>query len=697
MEPGVTEHNAATVPAGAVRTQAWPPAGAVLYGGDYNPEQWPRDVWQSDARLMREAGVNLVTVGVFSWADLEPAEGRFEFGWLRDVLDLMGEAGIGVDLATPTAAPPPWLTARYPDVLPVDDRGCRYSPGSRQHFCVCSPRYLKAAQGIVTRLADELGDHEALRMWHVHNEYACHVPYCYCEHHARAFRSWLEERYGSIAALNEAWGTSFWSQRLGQWSEVIPPRRTPTLANPGQLLDFRRFCSDAFLAEFRQEKQVLRQARPDIPVTTNFMGFHKPLDYFAWAQELDVVSTDNYPDPADPDSPAMSAMHYDMIRSLNKAAPWLVMEQTTARVNWRERNVPKAPGQMRALSYQALARGASGVLFFQWRASRAGAEKFHSAMLSHSGQASPVWSEVVALGQELAETESLGVTPVQAPAAVVFSWPNWWAVESPASPAHDFRMLAQLRWLYRPLYRRSVTVDFCQPAEPLGRYQAVLVPSLYLVTAAEAANIVSYVAAGGTAVISFWSGIVDEHDQVYLGPYGGPLRPLIGCDVLEVAPLPPGEQVELEWADGGRSTASFWLDIAAEREAGDAPAQRSDSTVLARVASGPWAGRPAVVQLRYGQGTTYYLGARLDEAGLARIYDRVPALSRPSADPGADGDVERVLRAGLDGHYEFLINHAGTERQVRPGAPGVDLLSGRATEGGLTLGGHGVAIVRRKE
>jgi beta-galactosidase len=691
MEQGVTTHAAVTEPGiavSAVDIAVRPPAGQVLYGGDYNPEQWPREVWQEDAALMREAGVNLVTVGVFSWVDLEPAEGHFEFGWLRDVLDLMGEAGIGVDLATPTAAPPPWLTTHYPDALPVDDRGSRYSHGSRQHFCVCSPAYLDLSRRIVTQLVAELGDHEALRMWHVHNEYACHVPYCYCEHHAAAFRSWLERRYGSVAALNEAWGASFWSQRYSDWAQVIPPRRTPTLANPAQLLDFKRFSSDTFLAEFRAEKELLKAARPDLPVTTNFMGFHKPLDYFAWARELDVVSTDNYPDPADPESPVLSAMHYDMIRSLNKAAPWVVMEQTTSRVNWREHNVPKAPGQMRALSYQALARGASGVLFFQWRASRAGAEKFHSAMLSHSGQASPVWSEVVTLGRELAEMEPLQAASVQAQAGVLFSWPNWWAVESPASPAHDFRLLDQVRWLYRPLYRRCITTDFCEPGERLGDYPAVLVPSLYLVTAAEAANILAYVEAGGTAVISFWSGITDERDQVYLGPYGGPLRPLMGCDVLEVAPLPPGEVAELDWADGARTTASYWLDIAADLQAGGA-------TVLARVATGPWAGRPVVVQARYGKGTAYYLGARLDDAGLNRIYDLVPALRARPAGSGDAAAVERVSRSAPDGRrYEFLVNHSGAAREVRLDAPGLDLVSGHAVDGVLTLAARGVAIVR---
>lgn len=665
------------------------PAGHLLYGGDYNPEQWPREVWDEDVRLMREAGVNLVTVGIFAWAHLEPTEGRFDFGWLREVLDLMGEAGIGVDLATPTAAPPPWLTTRYPDVLPVDERGARYTHGSRQHFCICNPAYRRLALRIVERVAAELGDHEALRMWHAHNEYACHVPYCYCDHHARSFRSWLERRYGSVQALNEAWGSAFWSQRYSDFAEVMPPRMTPTFANPSQLLDYKRFTSEAFLEEFLEEKQVLKAARPDIPLTTNFMGLHKALDYFAWASELDVVSTDNYPDPADPHIAALSAMHYDLIRSLNKSVPWIVMEQTSFRVNWRERNVPKSPGQMRALSYQALARGASGVLFFQWRASRAGAEKFHSALLPHSGQASPLWTEVTQLGRELAQPEPWTTAPVTATAAIVFSYANWWAVESSSSPAHDLKMQDQLTWMYLPLYRRAVTLDFASPAEPLERYQALLVPSLYLVTEDEAANIRSYVEQGGTAVISFWSGIVDEHDRVYLGPYGGPLRSLFGCDVLDVAPLAPTDVVEVEWEDGAKTSATFWLDMAAEPQA-------QQGKVLARVTSGPWAGTPAVVRSQYGKGSVYYIGTRLDTGGLQRVYDLVPALRPGQGDleAGLSDDVERVVRRSADRDYEFLINHTDSDRKVLLATPGYDVLGERPADGTLSLGRRGVAIVR---
>jgi beta-galactosidase len=660
--------------------RAWPPPH-ILYGGDYNPEQWPPEVWLEDAALMRKAGVNLATVGVFSWARLEPAPGEFDFGWLGEVLDLLHDAGVGVALATPTASPPPWLSVLHPDVLPVNAAGVRYSPGSRQHFCVHHPEYRRAALRIAGELGRRLGRHPAVRMWHVHNEYACHVPQCFCDVSAAAFRGWLRRRYGTIGALNDAWGAMFWSQRYRDFDEILPPRVTPAIPNPGQDLDYRRFSSDSYLDAFTAERDLLRSVAP-LPVTTNFMGFFKPLDYFGWAAAEDLCSTDNYPDPADPDSPLLTALHYDLVRSLKKDVPWVVMEQATFRVNWRPVNSAKAPGEMRRVSYQAVARGAAGVLFFQWRASAAGAEKFHSAMLGHAGTASPAWREVVELGGELQRLAELGGATVAADCAIVFSWPNWWALEQPSKPSAGLRMLDQVRWMYRPVFESGLTADIVAPGEDLSRYRLVLVPSLYLLGEAEAAAIVGYVADGGTAVISFWSGIVDERDHVYLGPYGGPLRELFGGDVLDVVPLQPAETVAVTWPDGRAATGTCWLDVI----------EAAGGEVLASYASTPWAGHPAIMGTRAGRGRAVYLGTRLDGGAMAGLYRQLLGAAMPAAPPPG---VERVVRRGAAADYEFLINH--TDAAVRTGLAGAghDLLSGADVAGTLELGPQGVAIVRR--
>lgn len=653
----------------------WPPP-FLLYGCDYNPEQWPREVWQEDAALMREAGVNVVSVGIFSWARLESSPGEFDFGWLREVLDLLHGAGVAADLATPTAAVPPWLTTQYPSVLPVTWDGHVRAQGSRGTFCVNSPVYRRFAACVVRRLAEEFADHPALRAWHVFNEYGCEVPACYCDSCAVAFRSWLAARYTTIGELNDAWGTAFWSQRYRSLEEVLPPRRSTAQNNPGQVLDYRRFVSDSYLAEFEEEKEILRAITPDVPVTTNFMSFFEPLDYFSWAPSLDFASTDCYPDPANPDSPLIAAMDFDLVRSLKRDVPWLLMEQTTSRVNWRPVNALKGPGRMRLGSFQAVARGAAGICFFQWRASRAGSERFHGAMVPHAGVNSPVWREVTAFGGELAALgDQLRDADVAAEHAIVFSWPARWALDGTGQPSAEIRMVDRVGWMYRPLFEAGIAADFVPPSGDLSRYRTVLVPSLHLVTEHEAANLVAFAERGGTVLLAFWSGIVDERDHVYLGPYGGPLRPLIGGDVVDVAPLLPGHSVDLEWEDGRRTVATRWMDIIDEF---------TGATVLARYASGPWAGRPAVLTRRVGEGRAIYLGTGVDTDSLAALLELTATVP---------AGVERVVRSSAEASYEFLLNHGTTDAKVSVDGDGVDLLTGTPVAE-MVLPPAGVAIIR---
>ena len=357
----------------------------VQYGGDYNPEQWGPATWEEDARLMQAAGVNLVTLAVFAWAKLEPAQGKYDFAWLDQVMDLLYAHGVRVDLATSTAAPPAWLVRLHPEILPKNMDGVTLWHGSRRHYCPHSPAFQEAAGKITAALAEHVRSHPALALWHVDNELACHYSECFCETSISQFRLWLKSRYGSVGMLNDAWGTGFWSQAYGDWEEITAPRRVPATVNPAQKLDWLRFCSDSWMGIFSAQKAILKKITPAVPVTTNFMSFFKPVDYFALAAEEDIVSNDSYPDLSDPHWMVQSAMACDLVRSLKKGQPWLLMEQAPSQVNWRLRNTPKRPGQMRLGSYQALGRGANGILFFQWRASTSGSEKFHSAMLPHAG------------------------------------------------------------------------------------------------------------------------------------------------------------------------------------------------------------------------------------------------------------------------------------------------------------------------
>ncbi len=616
----------------------------LWFGGDYNPEQWPTEVWREDWRLMKEAGVNLVSIGIFSWAMLEPEEGRFEFDWLDEVMAGLHAAGVAVDLATATASPPPWLTHRYPEVLPVTETGVRLSAGSRQQYCPSSPVYRRLAARLVTAIAERYADHPAVVMWHINNEYGCHVARCYCEASAAAFRDWLRARYGSIDALNHAWGTTFWSQVYTCFSELQPPRATPASMNPTQLLDFDRFSSDALLELYRAEAAIVRAATPQLPITTNFMGFFKGADYWAWAKEVDVVSNDSYPDPVDPSGPARNAMTHDLMRSL-RSSPWLLMEQSTSAVYWRERNAPKAPGQMSVWSMQAVARGADGILFFQWRQSESGAEKFHSGMLPHSGTSSRVWREVVSLGTSLLDLAEVKGGDVKARVGIVMDWDSWWSIEQGGLPARLDYVEGIFAW-YSTLYERDVMVDFVRADEDLSDYDAVLVPSLFCAPSAALRNLADYADQGGHLLVTYQTGITDETARITSGGYLGPLQSALGIHVDEFAPpaspdhygrgavAPP----PLQLSGSIEGEATIWAEWVIPEEA----------HVLATFAGGVVDGHPAITR----RGTAWYCATLPGEEARATLLEQILASAGvPAATP--DALTETVVR----GAHRFTIDH----------------------------------------
>jgi beta-galactosidase len=659
------------------------PIASMAYGGDYNPEQWPEAVWQEDVRLMREAGVTMVSLGIFSWAKLEPRPGEYDFAWLDRIMDLLHANGIRVDLATATASPPPWLAKLHPESLPVTAQGVTLWPGSRQQYCPSSPAYREAATSLVRRLAERYREHPALALWHVNNEYACHVSECFCDESARDFRRWLQRRYGSLEALNAAWGTAFWSQQYGDWEEIGPPRAAPTFQNPTQQLDWRRFSSDALLECFELERAILKELTPEVPLTTNFMHAFKPLDYWKWAAREDLVSLDMYPDPTDPQAHVYAALNYDMMRSLGGGRPWLLMEQATSQVNWRPHNLIKRPGQMRLWSHQAIARGSDGAMFFQWRASKAGSEKFHSGMVPHGGTETRTWREVAALGQELRRLEALRSTSVQADVAIVFDWESWWALELDSKPSADLRLLDQLRAYYDHLFRRTITVDFVPPGADLRGYRLALVPNLYLVRDAAAQALERFVAEGGTLVMSFFSGIVDEHDHIRLGGYPAPFRKLLGLRVEEFAPYAPGQTSVIGTEGGDRFGCELWSDVIdLERAA-----------AIAQYAEGWLAGRAALTRHAFHQGAAYYLGTRPDAAGMAWVLDQ--ACREAGVEPAAQAPegVEALRRQAGDTTLLYLLNHNHAPVELPLERPAHDLITGRQLSGALTLEPLGVAVL----
>ncbi|MFF5504098.1 beta-galactosidase [Streptomyces roseolus] len=668
----------ATTPKGLTR---------LAFGGDYNPEQWPESVWQEDVRLMREAGVTMVSVGIFSWALLEPEPGRYDFGWLDRVLDLLHANGVRVDLGTPTVAPPAWFYRAHPEALPVTADGVRLTYGSRGAICHSSPAYREAAARITTELARRYADHPALALWHVHNEYGVPVSACYCDGCAAHFRRWLNSAYGSVEAVNEAWGTAFWGQRYGTYEEILPPRTTPTVGNPAQRLDYRRFADATIRENFRAERDILHELSPGVPVTTNFMTALSQcdsIDYWAWGREVDLVTNDHYLITDGRRTHVNLAMAADLTRSVAGGAPWLLLEHSTSGVNWQPRNPAKRPGEMARNSLAHVARGSEGAMFFQWRQSRRGAEKFHSSMVPHGGTDTRIWREVVELGAGLGALEEVRGSRTVPDVAMLWDWQSWWAqrLEWRPNEAHDARERADS--FYETLYDRHLTVDFAHPEADLSAYPLVVVPALYLMTEAAGQNLREYVENGGTLVVSYFSGIVDEHDAVHPGAYPGALRDVLGLTVEEWSPLLDHQRVGLAGPGGAALTGDVWTEFVRPRGA----------EAVWTYADGPAAGGPAVTRHRLGRGTAWYVSTRLDAASLDAIVAAAAEDAGIPSRPSLPRDVEVVRRAGAHGHHVFVLNHTDAEAKVPLDGPGTELLAGGEVNGVLTVPAGAVRVVR---
>lgn len=665
---------------------------ALLFGGDYNPEQWPESVWHEDVRLMRAAGVNTVTLGVFSWSSLEPREGEFEFGWLDRVIALLWEHGIGVILATPTASPPPWFSRAHPEGLPVTADGVRLWHGSRDAYNPASAAYRAAARRIAAALAERYGRHPALRAWHVHNEYG---TVSFGVEVDREFRLWLERKYGSLSELNRAWHTAFWSQGYAEWDEIVAPQRTQYLANPGQLLDFKRFAAALLLDCYREQIAAIRPLSPGVPITTNFM-LPTWLHYDPWdfAAASDLVAVDHYVDARGVEGAAHAALGADLARSFGGGAPWLLMEQAANLTMSGGRLLAKEPGAALRTSLQHVARGADGVLFFQWRTAPAGAEAFHSTMVPHAGPDSRVFREVCELGRVLGGLDGVaaplggggaggggagGESVVRARIAIAWSADAWWAADSPGLPAPGLDFYRAVRRVHRALWLAGHVVDFTRLDDGLARYGLVLVPSHLTASEAEAAALDDFVRTGGHAVVWHFSGTFDDELHIELGGYAGRFARTLGIRVEELLPLDDGETVALD--DGTRGTE--WAE-AVELRGAEAEAMYLDGLA---------AGRPAVTAHRRGQGLIRYVSTRLDDDGLTALLARAVAAAGVVPESGAAGDgLEVVRRRGADGELVFAINHTDAPRTVE--LDGTDAASGTPLAGPVTLAPGAFLVVR---
>jgi beta-galactosidase len=659
------------------------PAGTIRYGADYNPEQWPRDVWDEDVRLMREAGVNIVSVGIFSWGLLEPRPGEWDFSWLDDVIELLHANGIDVDLATATASPPSWMARLHPEILPQAVDGTILWPGSRQHWRPTSPIFREYALRLARVLAERYGDHPAVVAWHISNELGCHNLYDYSDDASRAFRVWLEARYGSIDALNDAWGTAFWSQHYEVWEEILPPRTAPAIRNPGQQLDFERFSSDAVRDHLRAEAAVLAEVTPGIPRTTNFMVSQnvRDIDYSSWAADVDFVSNDQYLRPGELGRDDLS-FWANLTSNIAGGLPWFLMEHATSAVNWREANPPKRSGELVRDALTHVGHGADAVCFFQWRQSRAGGERYHSGMVPHAGEHSRVFRDVVALGGALRDLAPVhGSRREKARIAIVFDYESWWVsgrgAQPSGSPSYDSETLA---W-YRALLDLSVRADVIPAGAAFDGYEVLVAPILHVIPAELKRRLESYAESGGHLVTTYWSGIVDANDRVWLGGYPGALRDLLGVVVEEFVPLLEGERVALS----SGSEAVGWTERIVR--IGD------DVEVLDTYANGDLAGAPAVTRRPVpGGGSATYVSADLGRDGVRALLAGL-GLNALEGDPRAvNGRLDVIERGNSEARFVFLSNR--TDDEIVSPVRGDVLVGAEDESGGVVVAPRSVSVVR---
>ncbi len=631
----------------------------ILYGCDYNPEQWSEDIWQEDMRLMKLAHINMVSINIFSWALLEPEPGRYSFDQLDRIMDLLQQNGIAADLATATASPPTWMSRLYPTMLPVTHEGIRMTHGSRQHYCPNSPDFRRKTAELVQRLAERYASHPALKMWHLNNEYGCHISQCYCDNCASAFRGWLQERYHSLAHLNDAWGTNFWSQHYYSWDDIFPPRLSPSFSNPGQSLDYWHFMSDSLLGCYRVEEDILRTVTPDIPLTTNFMVAFKPVDGYEWAKHIDIISFDMYPPYGTPAS--FNALHHDLMRSLKDGQPHMVMEQSPSEVNWMAQNPQKRPGQMRLHSLQAIAHGADGMMFFQWRQSKAGAEKYHAAVVTHEGnEHNRIFRQCAQVGAELEQiAPAVSGTRIHADVAIVMDWENWWAVEYRPAPSDRVNYIELIYTYYRAFHQLNVAVDIVNPTCDISKYRVVVAPLLHMLRPGVAANLTQFVERGGTLLTTFYSGIVDEHDHVGLGGYPSELRKLLGIHIEELDPWTPAMSNEVVIKEGtlaGTYSCDLWGELL----------HLEGAQAIGVFASDYYANSPALTVNIFGLGRAYYIATQGNEELTAKLIKELCHEAQVDSVLQTSANIEVTRRVHSDGSkIYFLLNHTQQAQQIQ--------------------------------
>jgi beta-galactosidase len=678
----------------------------MYFGVDYYPEHWvfpyagtkdnPEACWEQDAELMREAGFNVVRMGEFTWALCEPEEGKYDFYWLKRVMDLLGSAGIKVILATPTAAPPLWLAKKHPEILPIDRNGQRKSEGTRRAVCLNSEAYWEYSKKIVTAMAKALGNHPQLIGWQIDNSIGGNfTEESFNEDTRRDWHLWLQAKYDTVDKLNNAMGTRHWAQVVKSWDQIPMPMKAPTSHNPALELDWCRFCSDTIVQFVKMQGDILREITPKCPVTTNLRALVHRFDHFDLAEALDFVSIEST--AAIHAKSSDIACQIDMLRSLKKSdirtpdgeSGFWVMEQKAGNVNWQDVNALVRPGVLRMFTYQLIARGADAVLFFRWRQPRFGTEVFHGAVMGHHlRKDNRIFREVAQIGEEIKMlAPAIKGTRVEPEVCILYSHDNDWALHLSGQPNKHFNLREHIQLIYNALHDKNIQVDFARPSEDLSRYKLVFAPSLHLLSAGEADRLKLYVQNGGTLVGTFNTGLVNSHHLAPDSGYPYNLIDLFGMEVTEFDQLPPGEENHLTFKGAFPTShlhpARLWCDLIEPKEC----------QVLATYAKDFYAGKPAITMNTFGLGKAIYLATQSHQhfyydlvSWLRQICSLHPLLKVPDT-------VEVGMRQKEGAKVFFLLNHSHTPVRIQFYKPMHDYLTNQTVSGGFDLPPHGVLVL----
>lgn len=661
----------------------------ILFGGDYNPNQWPKEIWEEDIRIFKKASINSATVNVFSWAKIQPSENCYDFEELDQIIEKLSTEGFDIVLATSTAALPAWMFKKYPEVARTDYDGRHHKFGQRHNACPNSLVYQKYAERLATKLAERYGENPQVTCWHINNEYGGE---CYCDNCEKAFRVWLKDKYHTIEALNKAWNMEFWGHTVYEWDEIVLPNALSEgigydkTAFAGISIDYRRFNSDSLLKNYMMERDAIRKIDPTTPITTNLMGTFKGLDYFKWAKEMDLVSWDNYPSYNTPWS--LVAMTHDLMRGL-KQQPFMLMEQTPSQQNWQPYNSLKKPGQMRAQSYQTIAHGADTIQYFQLRRSIGACEKFHGAVIEHVGhEDTRVFRETAALGAELAQLSDIIGTQTQAQVAVIFDWDNYWALEYTSGPTVDLKYVEQIHRYYRYFYEQNIAVDLVPVDADLSKYKLVAAPVLYMIKEGMQERLTDFVMQGGALLTTYMSGIVDQSDNVHLGGYPGPLRELAGIWVEEIDALAPeqsnGVSLVNEELTGTSNLVSDLIHL-------------ENAEALAHYTSNFYAGMPAVTKNTFGDGTVYYFGGQLEDQLQDQLFKTIVKETDITPVIEEATKLEIACRENEEAKFFVIINfHEEAQPLPEMFVGKTDLLTGKVLSSEMMLTQYTTYIVKEE-